>query len=84
MIGITIHLGASKDQIIDSKTREVMIDRYMLRNYVKRVQVYNPTNPQNDKELRKYPVGMEQVPYPLMWPIKSVEGMIRQHARKAA
>lgn len=83
MLGITLHLGASKDQIIDSKTREVVIDRYMLRNYVKRVQEYKPGD-NTEKPCTKYPIGMQYVAYPLMGPVKAAEELIRQHARKAA
>jgi hypothetical protein len=39
MFGITIRLGASKDQIVNTMTGEVMFDRYKTRNSVQRVQI---------------------------------------------
>lgn len=39
MLGITIRLGASKDQIVNTKNGEVMFDRYATRNSVERVQI---------------------------------------------
>jgi len=39
MLGISIRLGASKDQIVDTRTNEVLFDRYKTRNGVQRVQI---------------------------------------------
>jgi hypothetical protein len=79
MLGITIRLGASKDQIVNTATREVLLDRYALRNNVKRVQFYKPGD-NTEKPRTKYPVGMEYVPAPYLGLIKTAEGMIRQRA----
>ena len=63
MLGITLHLGASKDQIIVTKTREVLFDRYAMRNRVKSVPYYKPIG-NADQTQTKYPIGTEPVPAP--------------------
>jgi hypothetical protein len=40
MLGIIIRLGASKDQIENAATGEVLVDRYAARNAVKLVPTY--------------------------------------------
>ena len=63
MLGITLHLGASKDQFIVTKTREVLFDRYAMRNRVKSVPYYKPGD-NTEKPRTKYPIGTEPVPAP--------------------
>ena len=57
MLGITIKLGASKDQIVSTATGHVFADRYEARNRVQRVQAYGNVPPEH-KQMRCNPIGM--------------------------
>lgn len=84
MLGITIRLGAAKDQIIDSKTREVLVDRHQLRNGVRRVQRYKPKTILDNIESAQThkPIGMEYVHAPDYGMLNAANGMIVDHFRK--
>lgn len=90
MLGITIRLGASKDQIVSTVTGHVFADRYEARNRVKRVQKYksqpNLTDPKGVvhimKPLLHLPVGMEYVAVPDNSYLKACHAVVMDAAKR--
>ena len=81
MLGITIKLGASKDQIVSTKTGHVFADRYEARNRVKRVQSYdmkdNPVKP-----VRHRPLGMHYEAAPDHSYLKACHAVVMEAAKR--
>lgn len=81
MLGICIRLGASKDQIVSTKTGHVFADRYEARNRVKRVQTYGKYK--GDGELSKrVPVGMHYEAAPDHSYLKACHAVVMDAAKR--
>lgn len=78
MLGITIRLGASKDQIVETKTGFVFADRYEARNRVKRVQGFK-VDP-DGKPFRRHVTGEHYEAAPDHSYLKACHAVVMQAA----
>ena len=86
MLGITIRLGASKDQIVSTATGHVFADRYEARNRVKSVQAYGnhkrkALNADGTTD-KSFPHGMHYKAAPDHSYLKSVHAVVMDAAKR--